>query len=91
MADFTTLSIPVKPIRLHRGELGVLFSAEEVWDIVEPFKLALVGKFSFDHPLMDVIRKFSVSFGLKGYFQVSLINNRHVLIKLEMKEDYSKI
>lgn len=85
MADFATLLIPVKLIRLHRGELGVLFSAEEVWDIVEP------GKFSFDHPLMDVIRKFSVSFGLKGNFQVSLLNNRHVLIKLEMKEDYSRI
>lgn len=43
----------------------MLFSAEEVKVIAEPFKLASVSKFSFDCILMDIIRKFFVSLGLK--------------------------
>lgn len=46
------------------------------------FKLVLVGKFSFGHPLMDVIRTFFVSLGLKGNPHISLLDNRHILIKL---------
>ena len=57
----------------------------------QPFKLALVGKFSFGHPPMDVSQKFFVSLGLKGNSQISLLDNRHILIKLEMEEDYSRI
>lgn len=40
---------------------------------------------------MDVIRKFIVSLSLKGSMLVSLLDNRHVLIKLQLKEDYYRI
>ena len=33
--------------------------------MAELFKMSLVGKFSFAHPSMDVIRKIFVSSGLK--------------------------
>lgn len=46
--------------------------------MAKPFKLALVGKFSFGRPSVDVIRKFFVFLGLKGSYQVSLLNNRRV-------------
>ena len=59
--------------------------------MAEPFKLALVGKFSFGRPPMDVIRKFFISLRLKGNSQISLLDNRHILIKLEIEEDYSRI
>lgn len=58
-------TIPVKLALLYRGELVVLFSVEEVQVIAEPFQLASVSKFSFDCILMDIIRKFFVSLGLK--------------------------
>lgn len=40
---------------------------------------------------MDVIRKFFDSLGLKGHSYISLLDNKHVLIKLELEEDYSRI
>lgn len=59
--------------------------------MVEPFKLALLRKFSFGRPPVDVICKFFVSFWLKVNSQVLLLDNGHIIIKLEMEEDYSRI
>lgn len=59
--------------------------------MAEPFKLALVSKFLFGHPPMDVSQQSFVFLGLKGNSQISLLDNRHILIKLEMEEDYSRI
>lgn len=79
--------ILVKQVQLHRGEPAVHFSAAEIQEMTEPFKLALVGKFSFSRPLMDIIRKFFIFLRLKGSSQISLLDNRYILIKLEMEED----
>ena len=83
--------IPVKQVQLHRGEPAVHFSTAEIQEMVEPFKLALIGKFSFGRPPMDFIRKFFTSLELKGNSQISLLDNRHILIKLEIEEDFSRI
>lgn len=49
-------SILVKSAQLHSGEPVVYFSAVEIQEMAKPFKLALVDKFSFGHPPMDVIQ-----------------------------------
>ena len=59
--------------------------------MAEPFKLALVGKFSFDCPPIDVIQKFFIFSGLKGNSQISLFDNRHICIMLKINENYSCI
>lgn len=56
-----------------------------------PYKLSLVGKFSFGRPKMPIIRQFFTSLGLKGNAQVLLLDPKHILINLELKEDYSRI
>ncbi|KAH9662191.1 reverse transcriptase domain-containing protein [Citrus sinensis] len=84
-------TISFKPASLMRGEPAVIFTTEEIAVMAEPFKLALVGKFSFGRPSMDIIRKFFISLGLKGNSQISLLDNRHILIKLSLEEDYSRI
>lgn len=84
-------AIPLKSVSLLHGEPYVIFSTEEIAIMVEPFKLVLVGKFSFGCPSMDIIRKFFISLDLKGNSQISLLDNRHILIKLSMEEDYSRI
>ncbi|KAL9420883.1 hypothetical protein AB3S75_038453 [Citrus x aurantiifolia] len=84
-------TIPPKSISLVRGEPAVHFSTAEIQTMAEPFKLSLVGKFSFGRPPMELIRKFFVSLGLKGNCQISLLDARHVLIKLALEEDYSRI
>lgn len=84
-------SISVKPVSLFGGEPIVHFFAAKIQIMVEPFKLSLVGKFSFGHPSMDLIRKFFLYLGLKGCAQISLLDNRHLLIKLHFEENYSRI
>ena len=57
----------------------------------EPFKMSLVGKFSFSHSPMDVIRKFFFClFGLKRT-QLVLLDNRHDLINLQLEEVCSRV
>lgn len=56
-----------------------------------PFKLSLVGKFSFRRPKMLVIHQFFKSLGLKGNVQVFLLDPRHVLLNMKLEENYSRI
>lgn len=84
-------AIPLKPVSFLRGKITIIFSTEEIAVMAEPFKLALGGKFSFGRLCMDNIRKIFISLGLKGNYQIYLLDNRHILIKLLMEEDYSLI
>lgn len=66
----------------------------EIQSMAKLFKLALVSKLLFARAPMDVIGKFFfffMSLRLKWNSQVSLLDNRHIIIKLEMQEDYSRI
>lgn len=40
---------------------------------------------------MELIRKVFTSLGLKGNSQISLLDNRHVLIKLDVEENYTRL
>lgn len=80
-----------KSVSLLLGEPAIYFSTAKIQSLAEPFKLSHVGEFSFSRTPMDVIRKFIVSLSLKGSMLVSLLDNRHVLIKLQLKEDYYRI
>ncbi|GAY35505.1 hypothetical protein CUMW_016700 [Citrus unshiu] len=64
---------------------------KKLTSLAAPFKLALVGKFSFGRPPIDVIRKFFVALGLKGNCEISLLDPRHILIHLHLEEDYTRI
>ena len=83
--------IPIKALGNHQGMPAVLFSKEEIAIMAEPFKLSLVGKFSFGRPSMEITRKFFSSLGLKGACQVSLLDKRHILIQLKLEEDYTRL
>lgn len=78
-------------VSLLLGEPAIYFSTAKIQSLAEPFKLSHVGEFSFSRTPMDVIRKFIVSLSLKGSMLVSLLDYRHVLIKLQLKEDYYRI
>ena len=67
------------------------FSVAKIEAMVIPFKLTLVGKFSYNRPSMELICKFFTSLRLKGTFKVSLLDNRHVLIQLDVDDDYSRL
>ena len=56
-----------------------------------PFKLSLVGKFSFIRPPIDIICKFFVALSLKGNVEIYLLDPRHILIQFHLEEDYTII
>lgn len=53
--------------------------------MVELFKLALVGKFYFGRPPVNVVRKLFVSLRIKGDSQVFLLDNIYVSIILKRR------
>ncbi|XP_027169589.1 uncharacterized protein LOC113769330 [Coffea eugenioides] len=71
-----------------RGEPTLRLSRQEIEQLSAPFKNALVGRFSYTRPAMDVIRKFLTSLGLKGDCAAGLLDSRHVLIRPALEEDY---
>ncbi|PKU86143.1 hypothetical protein MA16_Dca001974 [Dendrobium catenatum] len=73
------------------GIPAILVSENDLKKLAEPYKFALVGKFSFRRPLMEEIRKFFHDLHLTGMFLVTLLDARHVFINLSNELDYSII
>ena len=75
----------------HRGEPALRLSQSDLHLLSTPFKNALVGRFPFRRPPMEVIRGFFVSLGLKGACEVGLLDLNHVLIRPSTEEDYTRL
>ncbi|XP_071939796.1 uncharacterized protein [Coffea arabica] len=75
----------------HRGEPALRLSQKELQLLSTPFKNALVGRFPFRRPPMEVIRGFFVSLGLKGDCDVGLLDMNHVLIRPSTEEDFTRL
>ncbi|KAL0911826.1 hypothetical protein M5K25_017748 [Dendrobium thyrsiflorum] len=76
---------------LVNGMPAILVSDEDFKTLAEPYKLALVGKFSSRRPNMDEIRNFFHGLKLLGSFSVSLLDARHIFINLSNEIDYNRI
>ncbi|KAL0909441.1 hypothetical protein M5K25_020313 [Dendrobium thyrsiflorum] len=71
-----------------RGLPSLWVSEEEVLALATPFSFSLVGYFSNHRLSLDAIRKFFFNLKLSGEFSVTLLDSRHVLIKLRCDMDY---
>ncbi|XP_071925054.1 uncharacterized protein [Coffea arabica] len=78
----------IKTAAQYRGEPTVLFSEEDIAKLSAPFKFAVVGKFSHGRPSLDVIRKSFSAIGFKSNFAVGLLDQRHILIRFCLEEDF---
>lgn len=88
MAGFATPSIPFKPVRLHRGEPAVLFSAEEVRDIAKLLNWLLLASFHLAALLwMPWAMKDSIDQKLT-YYRVELFNS---VLDIQLKELNSRL
>ncbi|XP_071905711.1 uncharacterized protein [Coffea arabica] len=59
--------------------------------IAAPYSNALVGRFAFGRPSMEIIRKFIVSLGLKGECPIGLLDSKHILLRPSVEEDYTRL
>ncbi|KAL0927572.1 hypothetical protein M5K25_001755 [Dendrobium thyrsiflorum] len=73
----------------HYGLPTLWISKEEIQTLVALFEFVFVGKFYFQHPVLDSIRNF-FSLLSCGEFLVTLLDPRHILIKLSNNLDYSR-
>jgi len=78
-------------ISTFKGEPALLISRQELQLLSEPYKNALVGKFSMGRPSMEVLRQFIVSLGLKGDCPVGLLDDKHVLLRPMLEEDFTRL
>lgn len=69
----------------------MLISREEIEELAAPFEFSLVGKFSLKRPNLTSIRQFFYNLKLSADFSISLLDPRHILIKLTNDLDYSRV
>ncbi|WMV51851.1 hypothetical protein MTR67_045236 [Solanum verrucosum] len=84
----------VKPVSLLHGEPTVVFDSKDLETFIteENLKFALIAKFSHGrHELPDLRKILPQQLGFKGECNIGLLENRHVLLRFTLKEDYSAI
>lgn len=75
----------------YRGMPAVIISREEIEELAAPFEFSLVGKFPLKRPSLTAIRQFFYNLELSAGFSVSVLDSRHVLIKLLNDLDFSRV
>ena len=78
-------------VSTHSGEPALRMSKQDIMQLAQPFHNVLIGRFSFSRPSMDVIRKFFLSLGHKGWCKVGLLDANHVLICPSAEEDSTRL
>ncbi|KAL0401939.1 UNVERIFIED_CONTAM: hypothetical protein Slati_4223800 [Sesamum latifolium] len=74
-----------------KGEPGIIYSSEETKYLASRLKFSLVGKFSHGLPNLNFLRNRIIKLGLKGTVNVGRLNFKHVLIRLNNEEDFSRL
>lgn len=75
----------------HKGEPALVISRQEMLALAEPFRNALVGRFAFSRPPMEILRKFFISLGLKASCPIGLLDSNHILIRPSNEEDFTRL
>lgn len=84
-------TFPVNPISYLHGEPIVIWKQKEVDHMIvrENLQYAVIGKFSYGWPeIVDLRRLIPKQCEFKGESNIGLLNNRHVLIRVSLLEDY---
>ncbi|KAI0522527.1 hypothetical protein KFK09_004906 [Dendrobium nobile] len=84
-------SFPDLKITTHRGLLSSWISEDKILSLATSFDFALVEKFPTHWPSLEAIQFFFFNFQLIGDFSVTVLNPKHVLIKLLNDLDYCRI
>lgn len=84
----------------HKGSPAIYYSRPQVTRYSDPYHQTLVAKFSqgfnkqnpdLGRPSLDKLHDFFVALDLHGEVQLGLLDNRHVLIRCSLQEDYLRI
>ncbi|XP_027177262.1 uncharacterized protein LOC113776327 [Coffea eugenioides] len=82
---------PLGVVSSFRGDPALRLSRHDIDCLAAPFHNALVGRFSTGRAPMEVIRKFVMTLGLNGSCSVGLLDEKHVLIRPMVEDDYTRL
>ncbi|KAI5663133.1 hypothetical protein M9H77_22456 [Catharanthus roseus] len=88
------ISVPtalINPLQSFKGEPAIVLNNLDVQALAPPFKLLLVGKFSYGMPSMESLCKYFHKLDLKGNFIIEWLDPRHALLQFDLEEDFMRI
>ena len=80
-----------KQVMNFRGDPAVFLNEHEMQALCAPLKFALIGSFTHVRPTMKQLKEFFVVRGFKGSVEIGLLNQRQILIRPLLEEDYIRI
>ncbi|KAK6122748.1 hypothetical protein DH2020_043506 [Rehmannia glutinosa] len=83
--------VPIGTYNEKVGKKVLGFSSSENDLLAASWKLTLIGKFSFAIPHPKGIDSGFSALNLKGTFSWSFANSSHIIIKLQLEEDFNKL
>lgn len=83
--------IPIIPPSKYKGEPSIKRSAALINSLSQPFKYALIGKFSHGRPSMEATRQSFQTFGLKAAFSLGHLDVKHILIRVNHEADFQRL
>ncbi|KAK6131524.1 hypothetical protein DH2020_034731 [Rehmannia glutinosa] len=83
--------VPVGTHQVRDGKQVLGFSSSENDRLAASWKLTLIGKFSFAIPHPKGIDSGLSALNLKGTYSLSFANPSHIIIKLQLEEDFNKL
>ncbi|KAH0641182.1 hypothetical protein KY285_037768 [Solanum tuberosum] len=92
--NMITKPIQRKTVVYLHGEPQITWKSSKVQQLIiqENLQYAILGKFSYDKPdLHELRRVIPAQCEIKGPCNIGLLENRYVLIRLSLLEDYSKM
>ncbi|GAA0186952.1 hypothetical protein LIER_34240 [Lithospermum erythrorhizon] len=84
-------SLSLKPLSIFQGKPCVRFTSSEKRSLISNHKFVLVGKFSHGRPPFSTIKVFFAALKLQGRYNLSIFDNKHLFIELELKIDYVRV
>ena len=83
--------VEIKEQSVYNGIPTISFNEEEVSSLSLPFAQTRVGKFSYGIPKIFEVTKMLKDLILKAPFTVSILDKRHVAIRLTLEEDVERL
>ncbi|GAA0139186.1 hypothetical protein LIER_00786 [Lithospermum erythrorhizon] len=81
----------LKPTTMKDGNPSVVFKVSDKNKYINKMKHVLIGKFSHGRPAIGLIKEFFVGLQLKGEYNVSLYDTKHLFIECTLLEDFTKL
>ncbi|GAA0177619.1 hypothetical protein LIER_29728 [Lithospermum erythrorhizon] len=80
----------LKPVGIHDGKPSIRFKKADKLRFLGLMKHVLVGKFSHCRPTIAIIKEFFIALKLKGAYNISLYDAKHLIIECDLLEDYTR-